>query len=85
MDAAEVKPPITGIDIKSITKPSRRIPNSEIITPHMKARRMAYSTPKTAYSAVKIDMIAVGPTVTSLLLPNIIYIKQPINAEYKPY
>ena len=57
------------------------IPNNEIITPQMKARRMAYSTPKTAYSAVKMDIIAVGPTVTSLLLPNIMYTKHPINAE----
>lgn len=81
MDAADVKPPITGTDMKSITNPSLRIPNNEIITPQMKARRMAYSIPRTAYSAVKMDIIAVGPTVTSLLLPNIMYTKHPINAE----
>ena len=85
IDAAEVNPPITGTDIKSITKPSRRIPNNDIMTPHMKARRIAYSIPNIEYSAVNIDMIAVGPTVTSLLLPNIKYIKHPINAEYSPY
>ena len=71
MDAADVKPPITGTEIKSITNPSLKIPNKDIITPHTKAKRTAYSIPKIAYSAVKIDMIAVGPTVTSLLLPNI--------------
>ena len=81
IDAADVKPPITGTDMKSITNPSLRIPNKEIMTPQMKARRIAYSTPKTAYSAVKMDIIAVGPTVTSLLLPKIMYTKHPMNAE----
>ena len=38
-----------------------------------------------AYSAVKSDIIAVGPTVTSLQLPKIMYIKHPINAEWRPY
>ena len=85
IDAADVKPPITGTDIKSITKPNRKIPNNDIITPHMKARRIAYSNPLIEYSAVKMDIIAVGPTVTSLLLPNIKYMKHPINAEYSPY
>jgi hypothetical protein len=30
-------------------------------------------------------MMAVGPTVMSFELPNKQYMKQPMNAEYKPY
>jgi len=38
-----------------------------------------------AFDAVSSDIIAVGPRVTSLDVPKMVYTKQPMNAEYRPY
>ena len=54
------------------------------MTPVVNARRTAKSVPRSAFSPVIKAMIAVGPTVTSLVLPKMQYIKQPMKAEYKP-
>lgn len=35
--------------------------------------------------AVKRERMAVGPNVMSLLVPKMVYMKQPMNAEYSPY
>lgn len=53
--------------------------------PVVKAKRTAKSDPKSAFSAVMSAMIAVGPTVTSFVLPKMQYMKHPMKAEYKPY
>ena len=86
--AAEVKPAITGTDMKSITTPKRNIPNTRIMMPLKKERSTAYAGPSgpcAAYCAVIRAIIAVGPTVMSFELPKNKYMKQPMNAEYKPY
>ena len=86
--AAEVKPAITGTDIKSITTPRRNIPRTRVINPLRNARSIAYagpSGPPPAYWAVIRAIIAVGPTVISFELPKNKYTKHPMNAEYRPY
>ena len=83
--AADVNPAITGTDIKSITTPSLSIPRTRIIMPLKNARSTAKSGPFCTYDAVIRAIIAVGPTVISLELPKIRYMKHPINAEYSPY
>lgn len=35
--------------------------------------------------SVRRERMAVGPSVTSLLVPNSMYIKHPMKAEYRPY
>ena len=60
-----------------------------MMSPLMKVRRTAKTGPAcapfAACSAVMRDMMAVGPTVMSLELPNSVYTKHPMNAEYRPY
>ena len=38
-----------------------------------------------AFDAVSSDIMAVGPRVISLDVPNMVYTKHPMNAEYRPY
>ena len=55
------------------------------INPDRKVNNTTNAGSLLAYSDVKRAIIAVGPTVISLQLPKIMYMKHPINAEYKPY
>ena len=58
-------------------------------TPHMSVSAMArvgsLLTGEVANIPVMRDMMAVGPSVMSLDVPNTMYTKQPMNAEYRPY
>ena len=72
----------------SMISPNCKMPISKDTQPEMKVSKTAKSTPKWDFSRVsrvKIATIAVGPTGTSLQDPNIVYTKQAINDEYKPY
>ena len=54
----------------------------------MKVKRTAKSGPKLDFcnvSLINIAMIAVGPTGTSLQDPKIVYMKDAMKDEYRPY
>ncbi|CAN7950098.1 unnamed protein product [Ixodes pacificus] len=89
MAAAEVKPLITGPDMNSTMKPTTRKQGktkSIWMMPERKVRMTAYVGPPCfTYSAVMMDMMAVGPIVRSLQLPKMAYMKPPMNAVYRPY
>lgn len=81
---ALVKPELTGPDTKLIRKPMPNAPISISIAPVKNDRRTARcQTPLAAWN-VSNDAIAVGPIGTSLLEPNMIYTKHPINEPYRP-
>ena len=81
-----VKPLTIGIEIKFTTKPKRRSPMDSKITPvnNVKATTNCGSS-GLPYADTISDIIAVGPSVMSLLVPRKQYTKQPRNAEYSPY
>ena len=56
-----------------------------MIIPLRNVSNTAKSGPNAACSAVIKDIMAVGPTVMSLELPKMQYMKQPMKAEYNPY
>ena len=78
MDVAEVKPDVTGMDMKSTRNPKRRTP---IINSTQPARKQKSTTKSTGmflvYSKVSSDIKDEGPIDTSLIVPKMIYIKAP--------
>jgi len=82
---ADVKPDDTGPETKSTRNPKPNIPIKSSITPDVNASRTALCQLPPAVWNVNNADIAVGPIGTSLQLPNIIYIKHPINDPYRPY
>lgn len=66
-------------------------PMANWISPVINVRSMAYVASSCtgdfseANSAMRSDMMAVGPRVMSLAVPRKQYINTPINAEYSPY
>lgn len=68
--------------------PKCKIPINKHAQPEMNVKRTAKSGPKSDFcnvSLVKIAIIAVGPTGTSLQDPKIVYTKHAMKDEYKPY
>lgn len=72
----------------TVRLPKCKIPINRHAQPEMKVKSTAKSGPKSDFcnvSLVKIAIIAVGPTGTSLQDPRIVYTKHAIKDEYKPY
>ena len=70
--------------------PKWNIPINVWTTPQANDKKTAYvGSPiplgEVANAAVIKDIMAVGPSVISLEVPKIVYIKQPMKAEYNPY
>lgn len=86
MAAADVNPAVTGIEMNCTRKPRLSSPKPSTTHPTKNADRMANAGPRLAtWTCTISDMMAVGPIVTSLQLPNKAYTKHPMKAEYNPY
>jgi hypothetical protein len=72
-------------DLIQKSLPNLRNPRTLIMIPVRKVSKTTNAGPLFACSEVINAIMAVGPTVMSLQLPNIKYMKQPMKAEYKPY
>lgn len=65
--------------------PRWRSPIANWMQPERKARRMAKAGSWNAQEDTNRDMMAVGPSVTSLEVPKRQQMKQPMKEEYRPY
>lgn len=71
--AAVVKPDITGVEINCTKNPRFKSPSTRVNIPYKNVRRTAKSGFSPATNGwVIIAIIAVGPMVTALQLPNMV-------------
>lgn len=86
MDAAAVKPVITGNEMKSNRKPKCSKPSSAMMQPLKKVSSTTMSAPYLSTRGLTIvAMIAVGPIVILLQEPKIMYTNDAMNDAYNPY